>query len=70
MKSWHYAEMGISESGSRQYARVTETGTEYPWLGQRAAQSDAKANGRRAVFYSSVDVARADGQRKNDDCLK
>lgn len=64
--TWHYAEMGINYNGARLYARVTATGVEYPWLAQREAQSDAASNGRRAIFYSSVDQARSDGLLKGN----
>jgi hypothetical protein len=69
MKTWHFAEMGTGDNGYRLYARVTLTGIEYPWIGMRKAQRQAKENGRTAVFYSSVDTARAEGKIKGDDCL-
>jgi len=59
-----YGRAGNVERGARYawregYARVTRTGIEYPWLTKREAQAHARRNGARAVFFDSVEAARA-----------
>ena len=68
MKRWHYFNAGQVErkTGSKVvrfqwqagYSRVTESGTEYPWITRREAHRSAKENGARAVFHATEAQAR------------
>lgn len=61
---WHYFRAGNVERGARYewregYARVTDSGIEYPWLTKREAQASAKRGGARAVFHDTEASAKA-----------
>jgi hypothetical protein len=62
-KKWIFYRAGHIERGKNYqwrdgYSRVTENGTEYPWLTMREAQSYAKKNGAKAVFCETEKQAR------------
>ena len=57
VKRWHYALVGHGERGQARYSRATKHGSfEYPWLGMREAQAEARKHGAVAVFHSKYDL--------------
>ena len=56
---WCYIRAGRSESGTNLYARVTEVGTEQPYVTQTQAKKDAWPHGGEAQFFENEAEARA-----------
>lgn len=64
MKLIHYYRAGQIERGRDYhwldgYSRVTATGSLFPWLTKREAQSDARREGGKAVFHETLAEAQA-----------
>jgi triphosphoribosyl-dephospho-CoA synthetase len=50
VKRWYYFNAGTQE-GSTVFSRVTETGTEYPWVTRREVYAQCKAAGVLAALF-------------------